>query len=182
MLKAAGNYANEFLIDSNYWVEETETINGITVTNDIYCITPQTLINYGFLPKEVKNNEAIKIIKDSNQKITTQIVTDTSACDNSLPLISIKNNSDGDVDITNETDVVANEKIKLKIVLSPAIGKSKISYNDFYYSIYNNSNEVVANFDNINCNSSGNKPKECYVTINDESHDGAYYGTYPIKA
>ena len=60
ILKAANNYANEYLINSNVWVEENN--------NEIYCIRTQTLINYGFLPKEVKNNDAIKLIKDENEK------------------------------------------------------------------------------------------------------------------
>lgn len=160
ILKAASNYANEYLINSNVWSEEKNIDNKI---NEIYCVNVQTLVKYGFLPKEVKNNDAIKIIKDENQKITTKIVENDDECDVSIPIITI--------DIEN--NATFDEIAKFNLYLEPAIAGGKINYSDFYYTIYNESNNEIVKVD---C---GKNKTSCSGTFNEKLDDN-YYGKYKV--
>lgn len=129
ILSSSKDYASEYLQDDKIWAPaDSETLDGTTVSRDIYCITVKNLLDKGFLKKDlpsgVKPDNIIAIYKDENGKITPNFSDSDDICKGQLPEINISiistPNDKGNYD----------EKVDFKLSLSD-IGE----FDGFYYSI-----------------------------------------------
>ena len=136
LVSAAQLYAKEFKTNPDFWYEEI--INDVPTGNDFTCTTIKQLKNKGILQgkliyadteEEIADDTTIKITRDTNMVITSQIETDSAQCDKTPPVLTI------DIDGNLINDWYTGE---INYTITPEYGFSGISEFDYYIEIDSN--------------------------------------------
>ena len=136
LVNAAQLYAKEFKTNPDFWYEEI--INDVPTGNDFTCTTIKQLKNKGILQgkliyadteEEIADDTTIKITRDTNMVITSQIETDSAQCDKTPPVLTI------DIEGNLINDWYTGE---INYTITPEYGFSGISEFDYYIEIDGN--------------------------------------------
>ena len=136
LVSAAQLYAKEFKTNPDFWYEEI--INDVPTGNDFTCTTIKQLKNKGILQgkliyadteEEIADDTTIKITRDTNMVITSQIETDSAQCDKTPPVLTI------DIEGNLINDWYTGE---INYTITPEYGFSGISEFDYYIEIDGN--------------------------------------------
>ena len=136
LVNAAQLYAKEFKTNPDFWHEEI--INDVPTGNDFTCTTIKQLKNKGILQgkliyadteEEIADDTTIKITRDTNMVITSQIETDSAQCDKTPPVLTI------DIEGNLINDWYTGE---INYTITPEYGFSGISEFDYYIEIDSN--------------------------------------------